>query len=108
MADAGKKLYTGQPGTGDTLLYTAPALTTTYVRSIHICNTTGTARTVTLGLNSAAALAAANHFISAVTIPPNGTYDWSGNQVLEAGQTIRALQENATACTFHISGIEAT
>lgn len=106
MADTGKILYTGQPGTGDTLLYTVPGSTTTYVRSIHICNTTGTARTVTLGLNSGAALAAANHFLSAVTIPANGTYDWSGNQVLEAADTIRALQENATACTFHISGIE--
>jgi hypothetical protein len=106
MADTGKILYTGQPGTSDTLLYTVPALTTTYVRSIHICNTTATPRTVTLGLNSGAALAAANHFISAVTIPANGTYDWSGNQVLEAADTVRALQENATACTFHLSGIE--
>lgn len=107
MADTLKPLYTGQPGTGDTLLYTAPGSTTTAVRSIHICNTTGTARTVTIGLRSGAALAAANHFISAVTIPANGgTYDWSGNQVLLTGETIRALQENATACTVHISGIE--
>lgn len=107
MADTLTPLYTGQPAATDTLLYTAPGATTTAVRSIHICNTTGTARTVTIGLRSGAALAAANHFISAVTIAANGgTYDWSGNQALLTGETIRALQESATACTVHITGVE--
>src|SRR3972149_4903657 len=45
MADTGKILYSAQPGTGDTLLYTVPASTTTAVRGIHVCNTTGTAAT---------------------------------------------------------------
>lgn len=107
MAISGKDIYTGQPGTGDTLLYTAPATTTTYVKAIHICNTTATQRTITLGLRSGGTLAAANHFLSALPIPANGTYDWSGNHVLTTGQTIRALQETAAALTVHISGIES-
>lgn len=106
MADTGKRIYTGQPATTDTLLYTVPAATTTYIRSIHVANTTGTAATITIGLNSGATLAAANHFLSAVSIPPNGTYDWSGNQVLGATETIRALQGTNTALTVHISGVE--
>ncbi len=105
MADVAKKLYTGAPGTTDTLLYTAPA-TGTIVRSIHIVNTTGVAATITLGLNAAAALAAANHFLSAYSIPANGTYDWSGFAVLDASATIRALQGTAAALTVTISGVE--
>lgn len=108
MADTAKQIYTAQPGTSDTLLYTVPGATTTVVRSIHVANTTGTAATITLGLNSAAALAAANHFLSAVSIPANGTYDWSGFQVLDAAETIRALQGTLNALTVHISGIEIT
>lgn len=107
MAIAGKDLYTGQPGTGDTLLYTAPASTTTYVKAIHVTNTTAADATITLGLRSGATLAAANHFLSAFTIPARGSYDWSGNHVLTTGQTIRALQGTASSLTVHISGIES-
>lgn len=98
------KLYQGQPGTGDTLLYTSTG-TKTAVRAIHVTNTTAAAATITLGLTAGAALAAANHFLSAISIPANGTYDWSGNQVLESGETIRALQGTASALTVRISGV---
>lgn len=108
MVDTAKILYSGQPGTTDTLAYTVPAATTTIVRHIHVVNTSGAAVTATLGLNSGAALASANHFLSAKTLPVEGTYDWSGFAVLEADDTIRALQESATACTFLISGVEVT
>jgi DNA replication protein DnaC len=39
MADVAKAMYLGQPGTGDTLLYTAVA-GGAIVRQIHVCNTT--------------------------------------------------------------------
>lgn len=107
MADVAKKLYEGQPGTSDTLLYTNPSgAVATILRSIHIVNTTGTAATITLGVNSAAALAAANHFLSALSIPPNSTYDWSGFVVIDASGTIRALQGTSTALTVVLSGVE--
>jgi hypothetical protein len=105
MADVAKKMYSAQPGTTDTLLYTAPA-TGAVVRSIHVTNTTATAATITLGLNTGAAIAAAEHFLSALSIPPNATYDWSGFQVLDASETIRALQGTASALTVVISGVE--
>ena len=106
MADLAKKIYEGQPGTTDTLLYTAPAGAATIVRSIHVANTTGTAAAITLGLNAAAALVAANHFLSALSVPANSTYDWSGFQVVDASGTIRALQGTASALTMTISGVE--
>lgn len=107
MTDTAKLMYEGQPGTSDTLLYTATAVTA-IVRGIHIQNTTGTARTVTLGLNSGASLAAANHWYTAVSVPANDFVDWTGFAVVTASGTIRALQENATACTFTISGVEVS
>ena len=105
MADVAKKMYEGQPGTADTLLYTTVAAGG-IVRSIHACNTTGAAATLTLGLNAGAALAVANHFVSAISVPANATYDWSGFQVLDASATIRALQGTSGAITVTISGVE--
>mgnify|MGYP001592540730 CR=1 FL=1 len=64
------------------------------------------AATITLGLNTGAAIAAAEHFLSALSIPPNATYDWSGFQALDASETIRALQGTASALTVVISGVE--
>jgi hypothetical protein len=103
MADTAQKLYEGQPGTTDTLLFTATA--GAVVRAIHIANTTGAAATITLGLNAGAALAVANHFLSAVSVPANSTYDWSGFQVLDTTGTIRALQGTSGALTATISGV---
>ena len=105
MADVAKNMYEGAPGTTDTLLYTTVAAGG-IVRAIHVANTTGTAATITLGLNAGGALAAANHFLTALSIPANSPYDWSGFQVLNASATIRALQGTASALTVTISGVE--
>lgn len=105
MADVAKNMYGGQPGTTDTLLYTAPA-TGAVVRSIHVVNTTQTAATITLGLNTGAAIVAGEHFLSALSIPPNSTYDWSGFQPIAANETIRALQGTAAALSVTIGGVE--
>lgn len=105
MADVAKKMYEGAPGTTDSLLYTAPA-TGAVVRNIHVANTTSTAATITIGLNTGAAIAAAEHFLSALTVPANGVVDWNGFAVLDASETIRGLQGTASALTVTISGVE--
>lgn len=105
MADVIKSLYEGQPATTDTLLYTAPA-TPTAVRNIHICNTTGSAATITLGLNAGGALGVTNEWLTAFSVAANGTYDWSGFAVVSASGTIRALQGTSGALTVTISGVE--
>lgn len=105
MTDTAKKMYVGQPGTTDTLLYTAVA-GGSIVRGIHVANTTTSPATITLGLNAGAGLAAADHFLSALMIPANDTYDWSGFQVLDGSETIRGLQGTNAALTVTISGVE--
>lgn len=104
MSDVSKAMFTGAAAVTDTLLYTAPA-TGAVVRGIHACNTASAAATITIGLRAGATLAAANHFVSALSIPANGTYDWSGFAALGNVETIRALA-SATTVTFSISGIE--
>ena len=106
VTDTATKFYEGQPGTGDTLLYTTGAAGGT-ILSIHACNTTALPATLTLGVNCSGALAAANEILAAFTIPPNGTYDWSGMMQLDANVTtgtIRGLQGTASAITVIISG----
>jgi hypothetical protein len=107
MPDVAKSMYQGRPGTSDTLLYTAPA-GGAIVRNIHVANETASAATVTLSLNAGASLAAGKHFLSAVSIPANSAYDWSGFKVLDAAGTIRALQGTNNALTVSIDGVELT
>ncbi len=108
MATTPKPLYSGQPGTGDTLLYTAPGATTTIVKQITVGNTTATAATITLGLRSGAALAAANQIFTAKSVAANDTLIIPLTHVLLTTETIRALQGTSTALTVHISGVEIT
>lgn len=106
MADVTKSLYEGQPGTSDTLLYTAPAGAPTVVKSISVTNTTGSAATITLGTNSGATLAAANYLLPAYSVPANGLLVVEPWEVIAASGTIRALQGTSTALTVHINGVE--
>lgn len=105
MADLSKLIYQGQPGTSDTLLYTAPA-NPVIVRGIHIVNVSLAAVTVRLAFNAGGALAAAQAWLWDYSIAVGGTYDWSGFEIVSASGTIRALQSSATGCSFMISGIE--
>lgn len=108
MADVSGRIYgPAQPAATNAVLYTVPALTSVIVRSIHICNTTGSPATVTLAINGSAATAA-NRWLSAVSVPQTGTYDWSGFLHLSAADTIQGLQSSATACTITISGVLTT
>jgi len=103
------QLYSvAQPGTTDTLLYTVPTGSTVIVRQITVANTTSTAATITLGLDAAAALVAANRLLSAVSVGPNETLVLDLHHVLNAAETIRALQGTASALTVMISGIVIT
>lgn len=106
MAYTPKQAYSGQPGTTDTLLATVPGAKSWIVKQIAVANTTGTAATITLGLNSGATLAAANHLLTAVSIPANSTTILDLTQVLDTGQTIRALQGTGSALTVKVAVVE--
>lgn len=93
-----------QPGTTDGTLYTVPGATSVIVKEIVLTNTTGTAATVSLALNGTAATAA-NCLLSGYSVPANSTVVFALSTVLNAGDTIHALQGTASACTVTVSGV---
>jgi hypothetical protein len=102
-----KKLYTGQPGTTATTLYTAPASTTTIIKNIIICNTTATDATLTLSLvPSGGSAGTTNRIMSALVIKANDTVAMDLSGLLSTGDFISALQGTSAALTVHISGVE--
>jgi hypothetical protein len=104
MADAGARIYgPAQPGTSNATLYTSTGVTTA-IRHIRICNTTGTAATITLAIAGTSATAA-NHIYSAFSVPANGVEDWSGFMWLASGETLTGLQGTTSALTVTISGV---
>ncbi len=108
MADASGRIYgPAQPGTTNATLYTVPAATTVVVRNIHVCNTTAANATISLATNGTAATAA-NCWLTALSVPANSSYDWSGFLHLSATDTLQALQGTASALTVTISGVITT
>lgn len=88
-------------------IYTVPAATVTAIRNVHICNTSASSQTFSLGINGAAS-AATSQVFAAYTIPPNGVFDWSGLIVLNAAEYLTGLCSTASTLTIYMSGVEAS
>lgn len=87
-------------------IYTVPSLTRTIVKDIDLSNTSAAALTVTIYLvESGGSPGAANTLIPGITIAPNGMTQWTGSQVLNAGDSIRTTA-SASGCTINVSGAE--
>ena len=102
MATTDKKLYNGILADAKATLYTTPALTTTYVKAVSICNYTAALQTVTLifdGTNILFQLPMPAY--SSITIP---FFD----QILDAADLIEGNADAATKITMYISGKEVT
>lgn len=99
MPQTPKALYRGAASTTvTTTLYTVPSLTTTVVTDIVVANTSGSAASFTLYLNT-------TMIAQTVTV---GAYDTTViplKQVLAAGQTIQG-GASTISVNFSISGIE--
>lgn len=98
MANTFKVLFRGAASTSEATLYTTPAATTTLISSILVTNTAASSATYDILLND---VAIAND----VSVPANDSALLEIKQVIEAGQTIKALA-SATTVNFHISGLE--
>lgn len=102
------KLAQGAVTGATTTVYTVPASTRTMVKEIDICNTTGGALTINVHLvPSAGAAGTANALLYGVSIGANTTLQWSGVQVMNAGDTIQ-VQGSGLGLTVTASGGEAT
>lgn len=91
--------------------YTVPANTRVRIQKLTLTNTTATTRTVTLHLvPSGGSAGVGNTILSARAVPPTAI---TGNpvevpeayHVMEAGDTIQALADAATAVTIQASGV---
>lgn len=101
-----EKLGRGQLAVSPSLttVYTTPALRRTIIKTIDMCNTTTGAINVTVYLvESGGTAGAANTLVYNIPIPVNGYYQWTGAQVLHAGDTIQA-SASAAGITINISG----
>ena len=91
-----------------TTRYTVPASTRTFVKDICIANTTGGALTVDVHFVPTAGTAGTdNAILYGVSIAANSTLQWTGNQILDAGDFIQD-KGSSTGLTINISGGEAT
>jgi hypothetical protein len=87
--------------------YTAPINTTAKIGRAVFCNTTGSAATISAGITTGGAIAAATTLLSVRTVAPGESYvspELAG-MVLPAGSAIRALSGTGSAITFTVSGI---
>lgn len=91
----------------DASVYTTPAQTTAKIGRAVFCNTTAGALTITAGITSGGALAAATTLISARSIAPGESYvspELAG-MVIPAGSALRAYASAATSVTLAVAGL---
>jgi hypothetical protein len=102
-----KKLAQGAVTTGSgSLLYTVPTGIRTEVLDINISNTTSGSLTCALHLvPTGVAVAASNMLFPTVTIPANTLVQWTGCEVLNAGDFIQGIG-SASGITVNITGHE--
>lgn len=98
MATTTKALYRGAAATSSTTLYTVPSATTAIITNIAVTNTSGSAQTFSLTLDSVS-------LATTVAIAANNTTFIDCKQVLEATKIVAGLA-SATSVNFHISGVE--
>jgi hypothetical protein len=90
------------------ILYRVPLNTRTYVKDIDICNTTSAAITAYVSLViSGGSPSASNALFYNTSIPAYSTMQWTGSEILNAGDTIQ-VKASALGCTINATGGEAT
>lgn len=99
MANTPKKLYANKPGTASSTFYTVPASTTTIIKNILLCNTTGADATVSMLFGGVDAF-------NQSPVPAHSTVALDLTEVINAGETITGLQDTAGAISVIITGLE--
>lgn len=88
-------------------VYTTPTGVRTTVKTIDMCNTTSSGVLVSVSIVPVSGTAGtSNALFYAASIPANDTLQWTGEQVLNAGDFISA-KGNVSGITLTMSGTEA-
>lgn len=85
--------------------YTAPALTKTIVRHVHVANTSASAATFTMSLG---ADAAGTRLFDAISIAANSVFDWYCYLVVDVAEVIQAFSGTNNVLTLTLDGDELT
>lgn len=102
-----KKLGQAAITTGVTTLYTVPASTRSFVKNLDIVNTSAGALTYRIFLvPSAGTAGTANALFYDFPINSKENIQWTGTQILDAGDTIQ-IQASGVGITITASGAEA-
>lgn len=112
MAYSEERLYQGQPGTGETTLYTVPTTLNSVnvkrvqVTEIVVCNTTTNNAAISLSIvPSGGTAGAANRILATANVNGNTTQTMTLREVMYVGDFISGLQGISGAITVTISGM---
>jgi hypothetical protein len=113
MSYTPKRITPNQLAAAATTYYTATATANvqTIIKKVVFCNSTGSARTITLHLvPSGGSAAATNMLVSQRAINAYETYDCfeAQGQVMNPSDTIQAFSDSASAITIHGALVEVT
>jgi len=108
LAVTPKRLYSGQPSTTLSQIYTVPVGKTTIVKNIILCNTTATDAKIDIYFVSGGSTLPKDKVISQYTVAANDTVVVDLSAVLESASNISAAQNTANAITVYISGVEVS
>lgn len=104
----GNRLAQAEMTTSYVTIYTTPLLTRTYVKNIDICNTTtGSLRFYIHLVPSGASSTTSNAIFYNAPINANTTVQWTGSEILTAGDIIQ-IKASAAGIAVTITGGEAT
>ena len=106
MAFTQKRVYgPAAMATSAANIHTSPALTSTIIKQILLCNTTGLVQTATLYVAASGAVSDAKTIFKAISLDPSETTILNLVLVLAAGEIISGFASNA-GVTITINGIE--
>jgi len=101
MADTLKKLGNGVLAASSGTLYTVPAVTTTIVKEITLCNKSGATVTATITFDG-------TKIVGAKPIVAYDTLVIELHSILDAGDIIAGLAGAATSIDYTLSGVEVS
>ena len=110
MANTPKLLTHGQFAAAAAVIYTSPALTTTIIKEINLCNLGAAVNAVTLRIVDGGGIGVASDNLTdaGMSLAVGETVIRTGSLILEAGDTLVGFATNATQVNYHVGGIQVT
>lgn len=98
-----KLLAEGQVASSEGAIYTAPASTSTYLKTITFSNSSAISQTLIVYIRNGAGT---SRVIGRATLLQNWRYEFDGAMVLETGDSLRATTTTANVIDYTVHGVE--